>query len=95
MRLVDGDTTGLSHSAVMLANNTRDAGHPRPRGQAHAGGAAGLGGSRAPYATCLALPFLPPPWVGGAGTWPPLLALPPAATLVWRFVRQEPGAGTT
>ena len=88
-----GHMMGAFASAVMLVNNTRDAATDARVGKRTLAVRLGLGGSRALYASCLALPFLLLPWVGVRWHWLPLLALPLAATLVWRFVRQEPGRG--
>ena len=88
-----GHMMGAFASAVMLVNNTRDAASDARAGKRTLAVRLGLQGCRRLYVGMLVLPFLLLPLVDVQGAWLALLALPLAALLMWRFVRQAPARG--
>lgn len=95
--LASGLALGLMTGAVLLVNNFRDREPDARVGRRTLAIMAGPQGTAWIYAEMLLLPFalLEPIGRGlpGRHVWLALLALPPALTLIYRFMREPPGRG--
>lgn len=86
---------GAIAAAALAVNNHRDIAHDRLVGRRTFAVTFGEGGSRALYATLLALPFVLLPWMAAEGRNPglllPLILVPAAWQLYGRFVHSPRG----
>ncbi len=92
--LTAGALLGLPAAAVLVVNNYRDMDNDRRAGRRTFAVVYGAHASRIEYGVLLLLPFLLLPLLalgGGRGWLLPLLALPWAVVLVWRFATLPPG----
>lgn len=92
-----GTALGLLAAAVLVVNNYRDLDADRRAGRQTLAVVLGRPATRLEYAALMATPFLLLPLLSGSLESPggllPLLLLPWAGRLLWRFFRDPPGPG--